>query len=218
LSGPADHGRLGRREAIQWMLAAAASLAVLDRSGLRAGEMPAGSRGAKGYGTDPDLLRTYQPGEVWPLRFTAAESALATVLCDLIIPADDHGPAASAVGVPAFVDEWISAPYPGHDEDRRRVREGLAWIDAEARRRFGDGFAKVDDARRRAIADDIRHVPDAKADLQEAARFFALYRNLTAGGYYTTPAGMKDIGYVGNVPTVTFDGPPPEVLRRLGLA
>jgi hypothetical protein len=28
---------------------------------------------------------------------------------------------------------------------------------------------------------------------------------------------MKDLGYVGNVPLASFDGPPVEVLRRLGL-
>jgi hypothetical protein len=28
---------------------------------------------------------------------------------------------------------------------------------------------------------------------------------------------MKDIGYVGNVPLASFDGPPTEVLRKLGL-
>jgi hypothetical protein len=29
---------------------------------------------------------------------------------------------------------------------------------------------------------------------------------------------MKDIGYVGNVPTATFAGPTPEALKHLGLA
>jgi hypothetical protein len=29
---------------------------------------------------------------------------------------------------------------------------------------------------------------------------------------------MKDIGYVGNVPTVNFDGPTPEALKHVGLA
>jgi hypothetical protein len=29
---------------------------------------------------------------------------------------------------------------------------------------------------------------------------------------------MKDIGYVGNTPLATFDGPPAEVLKKLGLA
>jgi hypothetical protein len=29
---------------------------------------------------------------------------------------------------------------------------------------------------------------------------------------------MKDIGYVGNRPLLTFDGPTPEALKHLGLA
>jgi hypothetical protein len=50
------------------------------------------------------------------------------------------------------------------------------------------------------------------------ARFFDMVRDLTATGFYTTVEGMRDIGYVGNTPLDRFDGPPPEVLRRLGLA
>jgi hypothetical protein len=40
---------------------------------------------------------------------------------------------------------------------------------------------------------------------------------VTTGGFYTTPEGTKDIGYVGNVALTRFDGPPPEVLQRLGI-
>ena len=29
---------------------------------------------------------------------------------------------------------------------------------------------------------------------------------------------MKDLKYVGNVPTVTFEGPPLEALKKVGLA
>jgi hypothetical protein len=50
------------------------------------------------------------------------------------------------------------------------------------------------------------------------AAHFARYRDLTAGGFYTTPQGRKDVRYVGNVPLPRFDGPPPEVLKRVGLA
>jgi hypothetical protein len=35
--------------------------------------------------------------------------------------------------------------------------------------------------------------------------------------YYAKPEGGKAIGYVGNVPTPTFDGPPKEVLDILGV-
>jgi len=37
------------------------------------------------------------------------------------------------------------------------------------------------------------------------------------GGFYSTPAGSRDIGYIGNVPLQKFDGPPAELLRKLGL-
>ena len=51
-----------------------------------------------------------------------------------------------------------------------------------------------------------------------AARFFAVYRDLTAGAFYTSPVGRKDLGYIGNVPLAHFDGAPPELLKKLNLA
>ena len=65
---------------------------------------------------------------------------------------------------------------------------------------------------------DIALVAKAKPEFRTAAQFFKRFRDLTAGGFYTTPEGMKDIGYVGNVPTATFEGPTPEALKHLGLA
>ena len=37
------------------------------------------------------------------------------------------------------------------------------------------------------------------------------------GAYYGTPKGWKAIGYVGNMPLPALDGPPQEVLDKLGL-
>ena len=47
--------------------------------------------------------------------------------------------------------------------------------------------------------------------------FFARYRQLTAVGYYTTPVGMRDLGYVGNVALASYDGPPPAVMKQIGM-
>ena len=205
--------RMDRRSAIMWMLTAVASAALLDRR-----SFGAGAPAAIGYGTDPDLLRTYHPGDLWPLTFDAAQRRAAVALCDTIIPADARSPAASAVGVPDFIDEWISAPYPSHEKDRTTVIAGLAWLDAESQRRFGLDYANLIFSQKFTLCADICHVLHAKPELKTAAQFFARFRDLTASGYYTTPAGMKDVGYVGNVALATFDGPPPEVLQRLGLA
>lgn len=208
-----DLPRLDRRTALKWMLTAAASAALAPHLGRGQGGAPA----AKGYGTDPDLMRHYNPGELWPLTFTNEQRRTAAALSDVIIPADDRSPAASAVGVVDFIDEWISAPYPDQQRDRPVVLAGLAWIDTEANQRFGRNFAALDDAQQAAICDDICYTPKAKPEFKEAARFFATYRNLTGGGFYSTPQGRQDVRYVGNTPLITFDGPPPEVLRKAGL-
>ncbi len=208
--------QMDRRDAIKWMMTAAASVALLDRDAF--GAEAAGATTAKGYGSDPDLVKTYAPGDVWPLTLTSAQRATAAALCDVIIPADSKGPSASSVHVHDFIDEWISAPYPGHDEQRRTVLEGLAWLDQESRKRFSNDFVNLIGRQKTAICDDICYVPKAKDEFKRAAHFFNQYRNLTAGGYYTTPEGMKDVGYTGNVALEKFEGPPPEVLKKLGLA
>ncbi|MDP3070100.1 MAG: gluconate 2-dehydrogenase subunit 3 family protein [Opitutaceae bacterium] len=211
---PSTPQRLDRRAAIKWMMAAAAAASVADRLTYGA----SAAKPAAGYGSDPDLLKIYKPGDLWPLTFTPAQRATAAALCDTIIPADAKGPAASAVGVPDFIDEWISAPYPGHDADRKTVIDGLAWIEAEAQKRFQNGFGNLVTRQKNAICDDICYAPNAQPEFRPAAQFFRKFRDLTSGGYYSTPEGMKDIGYVGNVATEKFEGPPPEVLKQLGLA
>jgi hypothetical protein len=173
---------------------------------------------AKGYGTDPDLIKTYKPGELWPLTFTPGQRRTAHALCDIIIPADEHSPSASAVGVVDFIDEGVSAPYPRQRRDRQTILEGFDWLDAESTRRFAGSFAALAIEQQDAICRDICHAAKAAPAFATAAKFFATYRNLTAGGFYTTPAGMKDVGYVGNVPLARFDGPPLEVLKAAGLA
>ncbi len=208
---------MDRRTSIKWMLAATAAMQALQ---LRAGESVARevAAGQAGYGTDPELLKEWKAGGPWPLTLTESGRRTTQALCDLIIPADEHSPAASAVGVVDFIDEWISAPYPNQRGDREIVLPGLTWIDDEAHKRFGKGFAAITDAQKGAIADDICSAAKAAPEFAKAARFFAKFRDLTAGGFYTTPVGMKDIGYTGNVPLERFDGPPLEALKKAGLA
>ena len=207
--------RIDRRTAVKWMLTAYAGTALAPRFSL--GADPAGVPAAQGYGTDPDLLKTYHPGDLWPLTFTDAQRRTATALCDVIIPADQHSPAASTVGVPDFIDEWISAPYPEQQRDRPVILDGLAWIDEESKKRFGLNFAGLVRRQQTAICDDICDAASAKTEFKQAAGFFARFRDLTSGGFYTTPEGMKDLGYIGNVPLASFDGPPPELIKKLGL-
>src|SRR3954470_5010397 len=126
-----DPIRMDRREAIQWMLSAMGSLALLDQEAL-AQLRP--SPGGAGYGVDPNLLKTYKPGDLWPLALNAKQRRTAAVLCDVIIPAEGSTPSASALHVHDFVNEWISAPYAAQQRDRVVIVDGLAWMDAESLR------------------------------------------------------------------------------------
>jgi Gluconate 2-dehydrogenase subunit 3 len=204
---------MDRRTTIKWVLAASAAWPLLKAGGARA----TSPSSARGYGTDPNLLKTYRPGELWPLTFTAPQRHLAGILADIIIPADEHSPSASAVGAVEFIDEWVSAPYPAHQRDRTTVVDGFAWLDAEAARRSSRGFADLGATDRNEICAAICDESRAAAELRAAARFFSFYRDLTAAAFYTTPAGRKDLNYIGNVALARFDGPPPALLKNLGL-
>jgi gluconate 2-dehydrogenase subunit 3-like protein len=210
---------LDRRTTLKWMFAAAAAVPSLRELAFASEAIARDvAAGQAGYGTDPNLTQEWKPGGPWPLTLGVAARLTTAALCDLIIPADGVSPAASAVGVVDFIDEWISAPYPQQRSDREIILPGLTWIDAEAQGRFGKAFAALDQPQKEAIANDICSPAKAAPNAATAARFFAKFRDLTAGGFYTTPIGMKDIGYVGNVPLAKFDGPPIEVLKKVGLA
>ena len=212
--------RMDRRVALKWISSATAaltlpggiSLGAVTKSGLTPAAEPSGT----GYGPDPDLTKIYKPGDLWPLTLSDDQRALLAVLCDIILPADDRSPSASEVGVPDFLDEWISSPYAAQASDRKTVLNGLDKLEEEAQTRAGKGFVKAGAEVQLAICSDFAKAAqkDAKKD---PGRFFLRLRDLIAGGYYTTPEGMKDMGYRGNVSMGSWDGPPKEVLDKLGL-
>ncbi|MBL8524781.1 MAG: gluconate 2-dehydrogenase subunit 3 family protein [Betaproteobacteria bacterium] len=200
---------MDRRESLKWMMAVLATVPSWN--------VAAGGNASKGYGTDPDLVKRYRMGDLWPLTFDATQKAAAAALCSVIIPAYALSKSAAQLDVHVFIDEWVSAPYPRHVEDRKLIVEGLAWLDEESGQRFKKPFAKLALAEQHKICDDICWPAKAKAELAKAARFFARFRDLTADGYYSTPEGMKELGFTGNKASVNFDGPPVSALKKAGL-
>jgi hypothetical protein len=217
ISASASQNRMDRRQAIKWVLTAAAAVSVTSADSLGFGAPAMAAAAAAGYGTDPKLNEVYKAGDLWPLTFNKKQRLAAAALCDVIIPADERSPSASQLNVHDFIDEWISAPYPRQRKERKVVLDGLAWLDTESRQRFKKSFAELSNSEQNAICDDICYRPKAKPKLAQAADFFSTFRNLASSGFYTTPEGMKDLQYLGNVALAKFDGPPPEVLKHLNL-
>ena len=205
-----------RRTTLAWLAAALAVPESARGSGLEGTQWPEIKLTpitAPGYGVDPDLLNPKVP---WPLTLNKTELKAAAALCDMILPADGQYSAASAVGVPAFVDEWISAPYPRQQQDREMIVPGLAWIDAESVRRFGKPFADAANGERAAICDDIAFAGRVKPGFEKPASFFANVRRLTLRAYYSTEEGWAQIGYMGNTPIEgPYPGPTPEAMAHI---
>jgi hypothetical protein len=184
---------LDRRTAFKWVLAVAATLRMPEGFGAEIEQVIA----AKGYGND-------------------AQRKAVAALADAILPQEGEWPAASTLGVVDFVDEWISAPYPQMQEDRTLMLQGFEWLGAESKRRFRKELHALDGRQLDTLCAELAPGPEQKKD-SPALPFFARFRQLVAGAYYTTPQGMRDIGYVGNVPLASYDGPPEEILKMVGV-
>ncbi|MDE2982404.1 MAG: gluconate 2-dehydrogenase subunit 3 family protein [Gemmatimonadota bacterium] len=226
-AGAADAEAISRRGALK-VIAATAALGTaascapddVTRSTESAHEalsgfepLPPANPRAAGTLTDPDMLAPVVP---WDMVLTEEELRQVAALADVIIPADAGSPAASAVGVPDYINEFVSAP--AHTEQLTQLRGGLAWLNRVARERFGaENFPALQLVQQHEICDEICFEPDVPEDLKPQARFFDAVRDMCATGFWTTEEGMRDLGYVGNVPLPSFDGPPPEVLAQLGL-
>jgi hypothetical protein len=168
---------------------------------------------AVGYGKDPDLKVPTVP---WPLSLDQDQRANLRLIADLMLPADDHSPSAGTLSLDAFLDEWVSAPYPQQQRDRILILSGLAWLDAESLNRFRLNFGQLQDTNRRAILDAIAFRAKIAPGYERPARFFGRLRELMMAGFYTRPQGMVDLGFLGNTPHLgPYPGPPQEAIDNL---
>lgn len=193
--------KIDRRTAITWIgvVGAATAAAGVVVYGPKMG----GKLETRGYGTDPNLV---EPAKApWPRILTPDQLQTAAILADYILPASATAPSASALGIPDFIDEWVSAPYPDQVASRARIVPGL--------KDLGRKVLKAGAADRAAALKALHGTP-----------FFIAFRKLTIGAYYTTKEGFQDIGYIGNVARVSDPGPSDAVkavlereLKKLGL-
>ncbi len=144
--------------------------------------------------------------------FTPHEMETLTVLVDIIIPADEVSESASKAGVPDFLD-FIVRDMPSHQIP---MRGGLRWLDMQCMKNFNHPFIKCNKQDQLSIVDKIAYPEKALPAFKQGVSFFSLLRNLTATGFYTSAAGLKDLGYAGNQPN-QWNGVPDDVLKTYGL-
>ncbi len=154
-----------------------------------------------------------------PRWFKAHEWETVVHLVDMILPADDVSVSAADVGVSEFIDLMCSEST----RLQRVFSSGLLWLDARTRREHGSRFLDCSSEQQIALLDLLSkhgHEPDppgyegldesveyagffdygteAPSELRPGASFFGWMRRLAVDGFYTSPEGIADVGYIGN--------------------
>lgn len=143
--------------------------------------------------------------------FTDAERKKLSTLVDIIMPKDDQSPAATEIGVVDFM-EFIMKDMPGYQTP---MRGGLMWLDFESDEKFGKSFNELSVSEVITIVDEVAWPDKASPEYEGGVRWFNMLRNLTCSGYFSTEAGWKYMGYVGNTPNA-WDGVPQQVMEKHG--
>ncbi|MDJ0978166.1 MAG: hypothetical protein QNI87_06495 [Erythrobacter sp.] len=175
-------------------VALAGSAAMLAYLGLRSagGKIVEAEVFPAGYGRDPQLVNPVRPA--WQLSLSEDQRSQLSAIADIVLVPDAEHPRPSEVGVPAFLEEWLSAPYPDQKADRDLILPLLERLSARSET---------------ALASEL---PRLAASGDEAMLRLI---ELVAGGYVSTRAGQRAIGFIGDQASLTFEGPPPAVVAEI---
>ncbi len=156
-------------------------------------------------------------GEYRVKYFNGHEFKTLERLSELIVPEDEGGPSGREGGAPEFIDLLASQ----NRELARIFSGGILWLDHTARELHGHAFVECSHEQQTGLLDALVEAErtdtgsNTARETGEYARFsvfgvrrpsglrgglefFDWARRLIVDAYYTSPAGIKDLGFVGN--------------------
>jgi len=147
--------------------------------------------------------KTAPAGVYKPKLFNAHEYKTLQRLAVLIIPSEHGGPSALDAGAPEFVDLLASV----NDTIQGVFLGGLAWLDGASMRRTGKKFIDTTPEQQTALLDLIAYRKSDSPEFGPGIRFFSWARRMVVDAYYTSPHGIKELGFKGNKGMSTFQIP-----------
>jgi gluconate 2-dehydrogenase gamma chain len=134
----------------------------------------------------------YRPKVLTPHEFAALQK-----LCELIVPGASKGHAAEFIDLLSSQNPDMAFIYTG----------GIAWLDQAIERTGNATFLAAPPDDQKALLDKIAYLRNATPDLAAGVRFFAWVRRMTVDAYYTSAAGIEELGYLGNKASNEFKAP-----------
>jgi hypothetical protein len=85
------------------------------------------------------------------------------------------------------------------------------WLDSACTDLYGSVYLDCTSQQQKEMLDRIAYRRNAaqNTNLSYGVEFFALLRNLTSDGFFTSKIGIAYLGYVGNAFVLDFPGCPP---------
>jgi gluconate 2-dehydrogenase gamma chain len=156
-----------------------------------------------GYDASKELERS----DWKPVFLDAHQNEMLILLSDLMIPATDT-PGAKEALVNRFLDLLMSAETA---ETQRAFIAALAYIDGESMRRYNSAFVYAPRERQREFLTLIAYPHSLETWGEGQAEFpghthFQKLKTWITGAYYSSPIGLKELGWDGAFPHGMFAG------------
>lgn len=132
-----------------------------------------------------------------PKKFTPHNFLTLKKLGDIIIPG------ASEAGAAEFID-FLSSH---NDELAAIFNGGFGWLDNYMQKTYGADFLNATAAQQTELLDKLAFEKNRTPETAPGVHFWTWTRNMVVDAYYTSPAGVKDIGYMGNGAVRVFSVP-----------
>lgn len=132
-----------------------------------------------------------------PKCLNAHEFETLKLLCEIIVPGASKGGAAEFIDLLSSQNVEMAAIHTG----------GLAWIDRAMERTYNASFLKAKADERTALLDKIAFRRNRSPELAAGIRYFDWARRMTVDAYYTSAAGIREVGFKGNRASATFKVP-----------
>jgi hypothetical protein len=139
-----------------------------------------------------------------PVFLSSQQDEILTALADAIVPGS------RLAQVDRFIDLLLSVDTEKH---RKSFVESLVAFEAEAQKRFGKGFPSLKAGQQNELLTDAAARPEKKDSSggarKENAGFHDHFENLKgwiSGAYYSSEAGMRELGWTGDYAFEKFPG------------
>jgi gluconate 2-dehydrogenase gamma chain len=163
---------------------------VLSKIAAAAMAGPVGVEAAQHVHEEAAAAAATTGGVYKPKALTQHEFDTLKTLCEIIVPGASKGSAAEFIDLLSSQNPEMSAIYTG----------GVAWLDEAMKQRYHADFLTAKADQRTEMLDKIAFSKNRtpEPELSPGIKFFAWARRMTVDAYYTSAAGIKEVGYKGN--------------------